>query len=165
MKLWISSLLLATTRLSVPRMTEPQATRKVRCVPRNRTDLPAAWARAVPCVAPARGNHAIPRPRDARDRAPPAGGAGHLSRPPQEFGLDEDLLEDLPAELILARGVAADAGGRVLVEDGCDARPSGALPPSSAQHTSRVTCKPCSGRMRRMPADLPVTPGSYGSVG
>src|SRR5262252_1937772 len=33
----------------------------------------------------------------------------------REFGLDDALLGDLRAELILARGVAADEGGRVLV--------------------------------------------------
>src|SRR5215813_4063065 len=36
----------------------------------------------------------------------------------REFGLDDALLEDLRAELILARGVAADEGGRVLVWTG-----------------------------------------------
>ena len=36
----------------------------------------------------------------------------------REFGLDDDLLEDLRAELILAKGVAADEGGRVLVWTG-----------------------------------------------
>src|SRR5215510_14211082 len=36
----------------------------------------------------------------------------------REFGLDDALLEDLRAELILAKGVAADVGGRVLVWTG-----------------------------------------------
>src|SRR5215831_11605746 len=36
----------------------------------------------------------------------------------REFGLDDDLLEDLRAELILAKGVATDEGGRVLVWTG-----------------------------------------------
>src|SRR5262245_6949755 len=42
-----------------------------------------------------------------------------------EFGLDDALLEDLRAELILARGVAADEDGRILVWTG---EPGGPLP-------------------------------------
>jgi class 3 adenylate cyclase/predicted ATPase len=43
----------------------------------------------------------------------------------REFGVDDALLEDLRAELILARGVAADEGGRVLVWTG---EPGSSLP-------------------------------------
>ena len=92
--------------------------------------------------------------------------SGHLSALQRQFDLDEAYLEDLKAEIIEARQLAVDEGGRVLVWTGAaGTAPASALPlPQAALSASALEDSPPHDAPSQPPMPRGRTPAAHGAV-